>query len=125
MRRRKSLASGWLDLAMNSMQLMHGSATVIGKRTAAMLAAGPDPSLAQKREMRRMVDEKASAAIESWTRIAFASAGVYQAMAMTAIFAGRTPTNIQLQRAAIKVLGAATVPYRAKVRGNVKRLGGK
>ena len=125
MSRRKSTFSAWLDLALNSMELMQGSAFVIGKRTTAMAAAGADPSAAHKRELRRMVDEKANAAVESWTRIAFASAGVYQSIAMTAMLAGRPPSGAQLQRAAIKVLGAAAVPYRVKGRSNVKRLGRK
>ncbi|MEP7097298.1 MAG: hypothetical protein ABI748_06500 [Dokdonella sp.] len=125
MTRRKSLSSAWMDLALNSMELMQGSALVIGKRTAAMAVAGADPSVAQKREMRRMVDEKTSASAESLTRIAFASAGAYQSMFMTAALGGRLPSSSQVQRATIKVLGAAAAPYRAKVRDNVKRLGRK
>lgn len=72
--------------------------------------------------MRRMVEEKVSASSESWTRAAFASAGVYQSMAMSAMLTGRPPSSTQVQRAAIKVLGAAAAPYKTKVRGNVKRL---
>ena len=122
-RHRKSLSSAWLELAASSMALMQGSAVVIGKRTAAMAAAGAHPSAAHKREMRRMVEEKASAVAESWTRTAFASAGVCQSVAMTAMLAGRPPNSTELQRAAIKVFESATAPYRTKVRGNVKRLG--
>ena len=125
MSRRKSLAGAWLNLTLDSMALMQGSAVVIGKRTAAMATAGLNPAPAQKREMRRMVEEKVSASAESWTRTAFASANVYQSMAMAAMLGRRPPSNTQLQRAAIKVLGAAVAPYRTKVRGNVKRLGGK
>lgn len=125
MSRRKSLSSAWLDLTLNSMSMMQDSAVVIGKRTAAMATAGANPPAAHKREMRRMVAEKASASVESWTRIAFASAGVCQSMAMSAMLGGRPPNSTQLQRAAIKVIGAATAPYRTKVRSNVKRLGRK
>ncbi len=125
MSRRKSLSSAWFDLAMDSVALMQGSAVVMGKRSAAMATAGPNPPAAHKREMRRMVEEKVSASTESWTRIAFASAGVYQSMAMTMMRGGRPPSSTQVQRATIKVLGAAAAPYRTKVRGNVKRLGGK
>lgn len=124
-RRRKSLPGAWFDLAFDSMALMQGSAFVIGKRTAAMATAGANPPAAHKREMRRMVEEKASASAESWSRIAFASAGAYQSMAMTAMLAGRLPSSTQLQRGAIKVLGAASAPYRTRVRANVKRLGHK
>lgn len=123
MSRRKSLSSAWFDLAFNSMALMQDSAVVIGKRTAAMSAAGTHPSAAHKREMRRMVEEKTSASAESWTRAAVASAGACQSMVMTAMLAGRLPSNTQLQRAAIKVFESATTPYRTRVRGNVKRLG--
>lgn len=123
--RRKSLASAWFDLTMNSMSLMQGSAVVIGKRTAAMAAAGPQPSAAHQREMRRMVEEKASASVESWTKVAFAGASAYQSMAMSAMLGGRPPSSNELQRATIKVLGAAAAPYGARVRSNVKRLGRK
>ncbi len=123
--RRKSLPSAWFDLTLNSMALMQGSAVVIGKRTAAMAAAGPNPSAAHQREMRRMVEEKTSASVESWTRTAVAYAGACQSMAMTSMLGGRPPSSAQLQRAAIKVLGAAAAPYGAKVRGNVKRLRNK
>ncbi len=123
--RRKSLASAWLDLALGSMEMMQGSAVVIGKRTSAMATAGANPPVAHQREMRRMVDEKVVASAESMTRAAFASAAAYQSMAMTAMLGGRAPNSTQLQRAAIKVLGAAAAPYRSKVRSNVKRLGRK
>lgn len=122
---RKSLSSAWFDLALNSMELAQGSALVIGKRTAAIAAAGVDPSAAHKREMRRMVAEKASASAESLTRIAFASASAYQSMFFKAALGGPLPSSSQVQRAAIKIVGAAAAPYRAKVRGNVKRLGRK
>lgn len=122
MSRRRSLSSAWLDLAVDSMALMQGSAVVIGKRMTAMGTAGSNPSAAHRREMRRMVEEKVSASSESWTRAAFASAGVYQSMAMSAMLTGRPPSSTQVQRAAIKVLGAAAAPYKTKVRGNVKRL---
>lgn len=125
MSRRKSLYGAWFDLALDSMTLMQGSAVVIGKRSAAIATAGPNPPAAHKREMQRMVEEKVSASAESWNRIAFASAGVYQSMAMTAMLCGRPPSSTQLQRATIKVLGAASAPYRTKVRDNVKRLGRK
>ncbi len=125
MSRRKSLSSAWFDLALDSMALLQGSAVVISKRTTAMGAAGSNPPAAQRREARRMVEEKVSVSAESWTRAAFASADVYQSMAMTAMRAGRPPSSTQLQRAAIKVLGAAAAPYNTKVRGNVKRLRNK
>ena len=125
MSRRRSLVGAWLDLSLDSMALMQGSAVVIGKRTAAMATAGPNPPAAHQREMRRMVEEKVSASAESWTRTAFASASVYQSMAINAMLGRRAPSSAQLQRASIKVLGAAAAPYRSKVRGNVKRLGGK
>ena len=85
MNHRKSLAGAWLDLTLDSMALMQGSAVVIGKRTAAMAAAGPNSPAAHKREMRRMVEEKVSASAESWTRTAFAASSVYQSMAMAAM----------------------------------------
>lgn len=125
MSRRKSLSSAWLELALDSMALMQGSAVVIGKRTAAMATAGPNPPAAHQREMRRMVAEKVSASSESWMRAAFASASVCQSMAMGAMLGQRAPSSTQVQRAAINVLGAASAPYRSKVRGNVKRLGRK
>lgn len=125
MSRRKSLSGAWLDLALDSMALMQGSAVVIGKRTAAMATAGPNPPAAHKREMRRMVEEKVSASAESWAQASFATASVYQSMAIAAMFGHRPPSSTQLQRAAIKVLGAAAAPYRSKVRSNVKRLGRK
>lgn len=124
-RRRKSLATAWFDLAFNSMTMMQGSAVVITKRTAAMAAEGAHPSAAHQREMRRMVEEKASASVESLTRAAFASAAACQSMAMSAMLGGHGPSSTQLQRAAIKVLGAAAAPYSSKVRGNVKRLSRK
>ena len=124
-RRRKSLTSAWFDLAFQSMELMQGSAVVIGKRTTAMATAGPNPPAAHQREMRRMVEEKASASVESLTRAAFASAAACQSMAMSATLGGHAPGSTQLQRAAIKVLGAAAAPYSSKVRGNVKRLSRK
>lgn len=119
------MSSAWLDLTLNSMQLMQGSAVVIGKRTAAMAAAGAQPSASDMREMRRMVDEKVSAAVESWTRIALACASAHHSIATTALLAGRPPSSIQLQRATLEVVGAATAPYRVKVLGNLKRLGRK
>ncbi|MEO7053189.1 MAG: hypothetical protein ABI128_16135 [Rhodanobacter sp.] len=125
MSRQKSLSGAWLNLALDSMALMQGSAIVIGKRTAAMATAGPNPPAAHKREMRRMVEEKVSASAESWTRAAIASVSVYQSMATNAMLGRRAPSSTQVQRAAIKVLGVAAAPYRSKVQGNVKRLGGK
>lgn len=124
MRGRKSLTDAWFEMARDSIALMQGSAVVIGKRTAAMAAAGPNPPVSQRREMLRMVEEKASASAESMTKIAFASAAAYQSIAMSTML-GRPPGSAELQRAAIQVLGAASAPYRTKVRGNVKRLGRK
>lgn len=125
MSRRKSLAGAWLDLTRESVALMQGSAVVIGKRTAAMATAGPNPPAAHQREMRRMVEEKVSASAESWTRTAFASASVCQSMAIDAMLGRPPPSSTQLQRVAIKLFGAATAPYRSTVRGNVRRLGGR
>ncbi len=125
MSRRKSLSGAWFDLARDSMALMQGSAVVIGKRTAAMAAADASPPAAHQREMRRMVEEKASAAAESWTQSVLASASVWHSMAAATMLGGRPPNSAQLQRAAIKVLGAAAAPYGKRVRGNVRRLGRK
>ncbi|HEV7122857.1 MAG TPA: hypothetical protein VGN24_05445 [Rhodanobacter sp.] len=125
MSRRKSLSEAWLDLALDSMALMQGSAFVIGKRAAGMASAGAHPPAAQRREMQRMVEEKVSASAEAWTRTALATASVYQSMA-TAVMSGRpSPSSTQLQRAAITVLGEASAPYRTRVKSNVKRLGRK
>jgi hypothetical protein len=123
MSRRKSLYGAWLDLALDSMALMQGSAMVIGKRTAAMATAGPNPPVEHQREMQRMVEEKISASAEAWTRTAVATASACQSMAVAAMLGRGAPSSAQLQRATIKVLGAATAPYHSRVKGNVKRLG--
>ena len=93
MSRRKSLSGAWFDLALDSMALMQGSAFVIGKRTAAMATAGPNPPAAHQREMRRMVDEKISASAESWTRVAAASASACQSMVVASLFGRPPPTT--------------------------------
>lgn len=122
MSRRKALSTAWFDLAWNSMTLMQGSATVIAKRTAAMAAVGAVPSASQRRDARRMVEEKFSAAAASWTQGAMASAAAWQALAMRSMLSGRPPGSADLQRAAVKVLGAAAAPYHTRVKANVRRL---
>lgn len=125
MSRRTSLSRAWWEAASSSMEMMQGAAVVIGKRTTAMSAMGANSSAAEQCEMRRMVEEKVSASAQAWSGITLASASVFQSMAAAALFNGHCPTNAQLQRAALKVVGAATQPYRTKVRENVKRLGRK
>lgn len=125
MSRRKSLFEAWLALATDSMALMQGSAFVIGKRTEGMASAGPNPPAAHQREMQRMVEEKVSASAEAWTRTAMASASVFQSMAAAAVLGRPLPSSTQLQRGAIKVLGAAAAPYRTRVKSNVRRLARK
>lgn len=120
---RKSLSGAWFDLAWNSMALMQGSAFVIARRSAALVAAGANPSAAQKRDAQRMVEEKVSASAASWTRAAMASASAWQSLAIGSMLSGRPPASAEWQRASIKVLQAATAPYNSRVKANVKRLG--
>lgn len=122
MSRRKSLSSAWFDLAWDSMAMMQGSALVIAKRTAAMAAAGASPSAIQKRDARRMVEEKVSASAASWVQAGVASAVAWQSLAMRSMLSGQPPREAELQRATIKVLRAATAPYHSRVKANVKRL---
>lgn len=118
----KSLAASWFDLATSSAELMQGSAEVIARRTGAMAAAGPNPSPAQEREMKRMVDEKVHASVESFASMAVTATSAWQTMLMGSIFAGRSPTATQVQRAAASVLASGIAPYKKAVRSNVKRL---
>jgi hypothetical protein len=120
--RRPSLASAWFDLAKNSMDLMQGSVTVIATRTAAMAKAGANPSAADEREMKRMVEEKVSASAASMAAMAFSAAASCQSLWLGSLMGGRAPSSAQLQRATTRVLGAGIAPYQKTVRSNVRRL---
>lgn len=104
------------------MEMMQGSATVIATRTAAMAQAGPHPSAAHDREMKRMVDEKVDASVASLAGMAFTAAASCQSLWLTSLWGGHAPTTTQLQRATTRVLGAGLAPYQRTVRSNVKRL---
>lgn len=98
MSRWPSLSGAWLDLALDSMAFVQGSAIVIGKRTAAMATAVVNPLAAHQREMRRMVEVKVSASVESRARMPFAAASVYQAMAMAAMLGRRPPRSVAMAK---------------------------
>lgn len=101
---------------------MQGSAIVIAKRTTAMAAAGANPSAAHDREMKRMIDEKVSASVESLTSMAVTATAAWQSMLLGSVFGGRGPTATQVQRFATSVLASGIAPYKKTVRSNVKRL---
>lgn len=121
-RSRHSLNGAWFDLAQSSMELMQGSASVIATRTAAMAAATTNPSAANDREMKRMVDEKVAASAASLAGMALSSAASCQAMFFASMLGGRMPNAAEAQRAFTKALGAGMAPYQKTVRSNLKRL---
>lgn len=121
-RARKGVASAWFELARNSVELMQGSSTVIVARTSAMAAAGASPSVRQKREMNRMVDEKIDASAASLTAMAFSAMSSYQQMVVGSMWGVRAPSATQTQYAMTRIFDAGMAPYRKTVRRNVKRL---
>ena len=95
-RRRRTAATGWFDLAFDSMRLGAEVQTVIALRMMKLAAGGPGVDA----ETRRMVSEKVGAAMELGTKATIS--------AMT----GGAPVSP----------AHAVAHYRRKVRANTRRL---
>ena len=83
----------WSSLAFRTSEMMLASAQVIGHRTGRMAAAGPNPSLRDRREFALMGQEKIEAAALSAQAIAMQMMRVYLqfgAQAFQQMLAGTT-----------------------------------
>jgi hypothetical protein len=102
----------WWQLGLQTAQMLADSSFVIAKRTGLMAAAGPLPSVADRREFARMGSEKVAASVESanslwaslgtgnfrlWTRaweLQCASIAAMTSLALT-----RTPAQLRFRQA--------------------------
>ena len=61
--------ASWMHLWMRTAEMAAASAQVIGQRMTRIAAAGHAPTAADRRELSRMVAEKASAGVEAWSAV--------------------------------------------------------
>jgi hypothetical protein len=108
----------WMEIGWKTGEMLLASAQVIAHRTSRIAAAGPRPGARDRRELTRMVQEKAEAAAESAVAMSmqigainmrFALRGLEQmTQATTALMslpAGRSPAQaLARQRALMRVL---------------------
>jgi len=113
----------WFDLAMRSTQLMQVSAEVILLRSNRLARMGAQPSPAEQRELRRMVEEKIHASMESAVAMSLRAMSDYQSL-LWQPFTGRFDTA-PLTRAAgagSQIVSAGLAPFHRRARRNAKRL---
>ncbi|HVE88161.1 MAG TPA: polyhydroxyalkanoate granule-associated phasin [Burkholderiaceae bacterium] len=120
------------SLAVKAAELAFAVPQVVAHRVTRMALSGRALSPRDRREFERMVAEKSAAFSESWNAMAVQVAVANQALASSFFksflaFRGKKPSAVrsavQLQRAALGVLGKGLAPVHRKVVANAKRLG--
>jgi hypothetical protein len=113
----------WFDLAVRSTQLMQASAEVILQRSNRIARMGAKPSLAEQREMRRMVNEKVQASAESATAMSLRAMSSYQTLLWQSV-TGRIDTAplARAARTGSQIASAGLAPFHRRARNNAKRL---
>lgn len=120
-------------LAAKATELAFAVPHVVAHRMTRMALAGPRLSPRDRKEFELMVAEKKSAFADSWQAMAAQTARSQQALAasffqsLLSMSRGGRPANsasaVQLQRAALEVLGKGLAPVHRKAVANSKRLG--
>ena len=107
---------------------------VVAHRLARIAAAGAKPTLRDRKELARMVNEKHAAFGESWRAMGLQALRSQQSLAVLARTALQPPSRrktaasvfamqLQLQQAALAVLGKGLSPVHRRAVANAKRLG--
>jgi hypothetical protein len=119
-------------VAQQSSELASASAQVVAHRVTRMLMAGPLPSARDRKEFKRMVDEKHLAFGESWLVMIGHATTAQVALGTTAwrslcypwLDGGATPAAMasQMQLAGIDMIQKGLEPMHRKAVANAKRL---
>jgi hypothetical protein len=125
-----------LHATSQAVELMTLGPSVAGRRMSRIAQAGLAPSAADQREFRRMGQEKAEAAMESWWAIA--SAGMRLNAQLAAMFVSacgrplsQSPHTLgarataAAQNSAVEALDNGLAPFGKRARANAKRLRGR
>ena len=109
---------------------------VVAHRLARIAAAGAKPTLRDRKELTRMVAEKHAAFGESWQAMGLQALHAHQSLAATLARAALRPPSprrknaanlfalqLQMQQAALAVLGKGLAPVHRRAVANAKRLG--
>ncbi|MEO8123897.1 MAG: polyhydroxyalkanoate granule-associated phasin [Burkholderiales bacterium] len=120
------------SLAVKSAELAFAVPKVVAHRVTRMALSGPTMSARDKKEFTRMVEEKNAAFAESWRAMCVQAALANQALAasffrsfLAAALGKRpsaAPSAVQVQKAALGVLGKGLDPVHRKATANAKRL---
>ena len=121
-------------LAAQTSELAWAVPQVVGHRLARIANAGARPSARDRKEFARMVAEKQAAFTESWQAMAWQALRSQQSLA-AALARAATPASsrrkaaastlalqMQLQQAALAMLGKGLAPVHRRAVGNAKRL---
>ena len=119
-------------VAQQSGELASASAQVIAQRMTRMVRAGPLPSARDRKEFKRMVDEKQMAFGESWMAMVGHATTAQMALGTTAwrslcypwLGGGATPATMasQIHQAGIDMVQKGLEPMHRKAVANAKRL---
>lgn len=113
----------WFDLAMRSTQLMQVSAEVILLRSNRVARMGAQPSRAEQRELRRMVDEKVHASMEAAIAMSLRAMSDYQSLLWQPLNARFDATPLaSAVRVSSQIASAGLAPFHRRARRNAKRL---
>jgi hypothetical protein len=115
------------------MELAIAVPPVVAHRVTRMAMAGPALSERDRKEFQRMGAEKTAAIAESWTAIGMQAMRANQALALSFVrsfwspFFGGRPLSagavaMQLQNAAVRIVGKGIAPVHHRAVGNAKRL---
>lgn len=119
-------------VAQQSSELANASAQVVAHRVTRMFMAGPLPSARDRKEFKRMVDEKQLAFGESWlamighattTQIALGNTA-WRSLCYPWLGGGATPVAMatQMHQASVDMLQKGLAPMHRKAVANAKRL---
>ncbi len=121
-----------LSLAAKAAELSFAAPQVVAHRVARMALAGPSPSARDRKEFAGMVAEKQTAFAQAWQAMAVQSVRSQQALAASWLRSAWSPASwgkppaglsaVQIQSAALGVLGKGLAPVHRKAVANAKRL---
>ena len=120
------------SLAAQAAELAVAVPQVVAHRLTRMALAGPKLSARDRKEFERMVAEKNVAFADAWQAMsaqtarsqrAFAASWFESMLAMSRGTRPQAPSPLELQRAALDVLGKGLAPVHRKAMANAKRLG--
>jgi hypothetical protein len=119
-------------LAAKSIELSVAAPQVVAHRMARMVLAGPNLSDRDRKEFKRMVDEKHTAFVQAWSDMSRQALRANQAIATSMLRCFLSPFSYQkpsaaavatqVQRALVDVLGKGLAPVHRKAVSNAKRL---